>query len=70
MTDVLEPHKKVKWLRQELWNIKDKRVINDKLKEIQHECTALEIQVNNLGAENIRLTWEANRDKDDVEVPF
>ena len=70
MVDTLEPHKKVKHLRQELWNIKDKRVINDKLKEIQHECVALEIQVNNLGAENIRLTWEINRDEDDKEVAF
>ena len=67
---ILEPSRKVKMLRQRLFNIKDMRLINDALREIQHECVALEIQVNNLGAENIRLTWEANRDKDDVEVPF
>jgi hypothetical protein len=70
MTDILEPHKKVKWLRQELWNIEDKRLINDKLREIQHECTALEIQVNNLGVENQRLVHQANKGKEDIEVPF
>ncbi len=70
MTDILEPSRSVKELRGRLFTIKDMRLINDALRDIQRECITLEIQLNNVMLENNRLVWEANRDKDDKEVPF
>ena len=67
---VLEPSRRVKELRGRLYTIKDMRLVNDALRDIQRQCLALEIQLNNVMLENNRLVWEANRDKDDVEVPF
>ena len=70
---VLVPSRKIKELRGKIWDKRmrnDMRLINDALKEIQAECVAVEIQRDNLERINIRLTWEINRDVDDVEVPF
>ena len=70
MTDILEPSKKIQNLRLRLYGIKDRRIINQELKEIRAQCIALEIQVNNLMVENRALVHEANTGLPDEEVAF
>ncbi len=70
MSKTLEPSRKVSELRTKLYTIKDKRLINDALREIQRECLALEIQLNNVMVENQRLVHEANIGLPDEEVAF
>ena len=55
---------------QRLYSIRDKRLIKDELKEILSEVIALEVQVSELGQENVRLVHEASLLVPDVEVPF
>ncbi len=73
MTDTLEPSRKVKTLRRRIFMPKyrdDMRLVNDALRVIQQECLSLEIQHAALESDNHRLVWEANKGKEDVEVPF
>ena len=70
MSNTLEPSRRVKELRTIIYTVKDMRVVNDKLREIQSQCLALEIQLTNVMVENQRLVHEANRGKEDIEVPF
>ena len=66
----LEPHKKIRNLMQRLYSIRDKRLIMDDLKEILSDVIALEVQVSELGQENVRLVHEASLLVPEVEVPF
>ena len=66
----LEPHKKIRNLMQRLYSIRDKRLIKDELKEILSEVIALEVQVSELGQENVRLVHKASLLVPEVEVPF
>ena len=63
---------KIKQLRLQIYRPKyrDPRRIEDALRDIQAQAIALEVFATALEKENQRLTWEVNRDKDDVEVPF
>ncbi len=70
MTDILEPSRRVKELRTIIYTVKDMRVVNDKLRIIQAQCLALEIQLNNVMLENQRLVHEANIGLPDEEVAF
>ena len=73
MTDILEPSRKVKTLRTRIFMEKyrnDMRLVNDALRQIQIECVSLEILVSNVMSENNRLIHEANKGKEDIEVPF
>lgn len=73
MTDILEPSRKVKTLRREIYTkrfLNDVRLVGDALKEIQRECLSLEIQHAALEADNRRLVHEANKGKEDVEIAF
>ena len=66
----LEPHKKIRNLIQRLYSIRDKRLIKDELKVILREVIALEVQVNELGRENVWMAHELSLLVPDVEVPF
>ena len=73
MTDILEPSRRVKELRGRIFNEnlrRDMRLINDALREIQSQCLALEIQLNNGMLENQRLVHEANIGLPDEEIAF
>ena len=73
MTDILEPSRKVKTLRAQIWlpaMSADKRLISDALREIQRECITLEIQRDVLEMENRRLVHEANIGLPDEEIAF
>ena len=70
MTDILEPSRRVKNLRSRLYDIKDRRLIMDILREIQRECITIEIQLDKVTAENRRLVHEANIGLPDEEVAF
>ena len=70
MTDILEPSRRVKELRTIIYTVKDMRVVNDKLRDIQAQCLALEIQLNNVMLENQRLVHEANIGLPDEEIAF
>ena len=52
MSNTLEPSRRVKELRTIIYTVKDMRVVNDKLREIQSQCLALEIQLTNVMVEN------------------
>jgi len=67
---MLEPYKKIRSLRARLYSIKDKRLINDELKIILSEVIALQVQVEELGQENVRLVHEASLLEPDAEVAF
>ncbi len=62
--------RKIKALRAQLYNIKDRRKIDDALRTIQRETISLELQLNNTKVHNQRLVHQANQGKEDVEVPF
>jgi len=62
--------RKILALRAQIYTIKDKRLIDDKLKEIQREVVALEVQHAELTRANFALVHAANSDSIDVEVPF
>ena len=64
--------KKIKHLRLVLFEPKyhDRRLIEDALRDIQAQAIALEVYASALEKQNQRLTWEVNRDKDDLEVAF
>jgi len=66
----LEPYKKIRSLRARLYSIKDKRLINDELKIILSEVIALQVQVEELGQENVRLVHEISQIKPDPEIVF
>lgn len=67
---MLEPYKKIRNLMQRLYSIKDKRLIKDELKIILSEVIALQVQVEELGRENVRLVHEASLLKPDPEIAF
>lgn len=58
MTNTLQPSSKIRALCRRLYDIKDKRLINDKLKEIERETTALEVQAEELRLANENLLME------------
>ncbi len=66
----LKPSRKIKELRERLYNIKDKRQIDDALRVIQRETISLETQLNNARVHNQNLVHQANQGKEDAEVPF
>ena len=58
MSDKLEPSKKIDTLIYGLYTIQDKRLINDKFKEIHGEVIALEMQADELRLANESLIIE------------
>lgn len=68
----LNPSKRVKLLRQELYTkkMRDRRRIDDALRVIQRETISLETQLNNARVHNQNLVHQANQGKEDAEVPF
>ena len=68
----LRPSKRIKELRSQLYQIKDKRKIDNRLREIQREVITLEVQHNNLTIKNRELVHESNEalGLPDPIVPF
>ena len=66
----LEPRKKIRSLRKRIFSIRDRRVIKDKLIEIEREVIALEVQNEELREANQELVRQANVGRPDPEVAF
>ena len=67
MTDQPQPSAKLRNLRKQLFSIKDRRIIKDRLIEIEREAIQLENENAGLRQKNFDLVCAVTPD---VEVPF